>query len=43
MEDGNRDSGGYGGKSSGGGSQDFEDRGAPSPAGASYPDDDIPF
>jgi single-strand DNA-binding protein len=45
MEDSNRDSGGYGGKASGGGSQDFEDHGAPSPAGASnsFPDDDIPF
>ena len=44
MEDGNRDSGGYGGKTSGGGSQDFEDHGAPSPAaGNSFPDDDIPF
>ena len=46
MEDGNRDSGGYGGKASGGGSQDFEDHGAPSPAGGaggSFPDDDIPF
>ena len=47
MEDGgSRDSGGYGGKSSGGGSQDFEDHGAPSPAGTgggSFPDDDIPF
>ena len=44
MEDGNRDSGGYGGKASGGGSQDFEDHGAPSPAaGNSFPDDDIPF
>ena len=43
---GSRDSGGYGGKSSGGGSQDFEDHGAPSPAGTgggSFPDDDIPF
>ncbi len=44
MEDGNRDSGGYGGKATGGGSQDFEDHGAPSPAaGNSFPDDDIPF
>ena len=45
MEDGNRDSGGYGGKASGGGSQDFEDHGAPSPVGGnnSFPDDDIPF
>ena len=48
MEDGggSRDSGGYGGKASGGGSQDFEDHGAPSPAGSgggSFPDDDIPF
>lgn len=43
MEDGNRDSGSYGGKNSGG--QDFEDHGAPSPAGGnnSFPDDDIPF
>lgn len=38
------DSGGYGGRASGGGSQDFEDHGAPSPAGGgSFPDDDIPF
>jgi len=46
MEDSNRDSGGYGGKATGGGSQDFEDHGAPSPAGSgggSFPDDDIPF
>ena len=44
MEDGNRDSGGYGGKAVGSGSQDFEDHGAPSPAaGNSFPDDDIPF
>ena len=45
MEDSNRDSGSYGGKSSVGG-QDFEDHGAPSPAGSgggSFPDDDIPF
>jgi single-strand DNA-binding protein len=46
MEDGNRDSGSYGGKASGAASQDFEDHGAPSPAGSgggSFPDDDIPF
>ena len=45
MEAGNRDSGGYGGKAVGSGSQDFEDHGAPSPMGASntFPDDDIPF
>ena len=46
MEDGGgaRESGSYGSKASGGGSQDFEDRGAPSPAGGGgFPDDDIPF
>jgi single-strand DNA-binding protein len=46
MEDSNRDSGSYGGKASGGSSHDFEDHGAPSPAGSggsSFPDDDIPF
>jgi single-strand DNA-binding protein len=46
MEDGggSRDSGSYGGGR--GASQDFEDHGAPSPAGTgggSFPDDDIPF
>jgi single-strand DNA-binding protein len=42
MEDGGRDSGGYGGRATGG-AQDFEDHGAPSPAGGGFPDDDIPF
>jgi single-strand DNA-binding protein len=43
MEDGNRDSGSYGSRA-GGGTQDFEDHGAPSPAaGGGFPDDDIPF
>jgi single-strand DNA-binding protein len=43
-DEGSRDSGGYGGKATGGGSQDFEDHGAPSPGvGTSFPDDDIPF
>ncbi len=42
---GSRDSGGYGGKATGGGAQDFEDHGAPGPAGSGggFPDDDIPF
>lgn len=40
-EGGGRDGGSYGGR---GGSQDFEDHGAPSPSGGgSFPDDDIPF
>ena len=43
-DEGSRDSGSYGGKATGGASQDFEDHGAPSPgAGNSFPDDDIPF
>jgi single-strand DNA-binding protein len=40
MEDGGAREGGYGR----GGTQDFEDHGAPSPAaGGGFPDDDIPF
>jgi single-strand DNA-binding protein len=42
-EGGARDSGGYGGRPSGGGSQDFEDHGAPPASGGGFPDDDIPF
>jgi single-strand DNA-binding protein len=42
-EGGARDSGGYGGRPSGSGSQDFEDHGAPPASGGGFPDDDIPF
>ena len=45
MEDSSRDGGNYGSRGAGS-TQDFEDHGAPSPAGSgggSFPDDDIPF